>query len=85
MEPCEWDRNTISHEKSSTTTVRIAVATEESVFRMPHFARIAVIPAKKAEAKAKNNHISKTSGGAALCERRACCYCIIWGVLPRYP
>ena len=31
------------------TIVRIAVATSESVLRMPHFARIAVIPAKNEE------------------------------------
>ena len=30
-------------------TVRTAVATVESVFRMPHLARIDVSPAKKAE------------------------------------
>ena len=38
--------NTMSHENNNTTTVRIAVATFESVFLIPHFARIAVIPAK---------------------------------------
>ena len=31
--------------------VRMAVATVESVFRMPHLARIEVTPAKKAEPK----------------------------------
>jgi hypothetical protein len=36
----------MSHENNNTTTVRIAVATFESVFLIPHFARIAVIPAK---------------------------------------
>ena len=48
---------TISQENASTTTVRIAVATSESVFRIPHFARIAVIPAKKEEPTAYNIHI----------------------------
>ena len=33
---------------TSTTTVRIAVATVESVFRMPIFARIDVAPANRA-------------------------------------
>jgi hypothetical protein len=41
--------NTISHANIRTTIVRIAVATFEFVFRIPHFARIAVIPAKKEE------------------------------------
>ena len=36
-------------EKISTIMVRIAVATVESVFRIPHFARIDVTPAKNAE------------------------------------
>ena len=49
---------TISQEKNRTTAVRIAVATSESVFRIPHFARIAVIPAKKEEPTAKRIHIS---------------------------
>lgn len=48
---------TISQENASTTTVRIAVATSESVFRIPHFARIAVIPAKKEDPTAYNIHI----------------------------
>ena len=37
--------------------VRTAVATVESVFRMPHFAKIAVIPAKKAEPIASKTHM----------------------------
>lgn len=41
----------------STTTVLMAVATSESVFFMPHFARIEVKPAKKAEQKANTTHI----------------------------
>lgn len=42
--------HTISHEKSSTTMVRMAVAASESVFRMPHLTRSAVSPANSAEA-----------------------------------
>ena len=42
----------MTQENSSTTMVRIAVATLESVFRMPHFARMDVTPAKKADANA---------------------------------
>ena len=37
------------HEKTSMTTVRTAVATVEFVLLIPHFARIDVTPAKKAE------------------------------------
>lgn len=44
-------RNTSSQENSSTTAVRIAVARVESVFLMPIFAKIAVIPANKASHK----------------------------------
>lgn len=51
---------TISHEKISTTTVRTAVATVESVLRIPHFARIAVIPEKNAEPTAYKIHILKS-------------------------
>lgn len=42
-------RKTISQENSSTTIVRMAVATSLSVFRIPHLARTAVTPAKKEE------------------------------------
>ena len=38
--------------KTSTTQVRSAVATSESVVLIPHFARIEVVPAKKADANA---------------------------------
>ena len=54
----EPTRNTISHEKISTTMVRMAVATSESVFLMPHFARTAVIPAKNAEPTANKPHMA---------------------------
>ena len=48
---------TIIHEKMRTTTVRRAVATSESVFLIPHFARIEVKPAKTAESIAMNNQV----------------------------
>ena len=54
---CEPTRNTITQENSSTTMVRMAVATSESVLRMPHFARMEVTPAKNAEANAYAIHI----------------------------
>ena len=57
MVPCEPTMKTISQEKISTTIVRSAVATSESVLWMPHLARIEVIPAKTAESTAVNNHI----------------------------
>jgi hypothetical protein len=43
--------------KISTITVRMAVATFESVFLIPIFARIAVIPANRADPKANKIHI----------------------------
>lgn len=48
---------TISHENISTIIVRTAVAASESVFLIPHFVRIAVMPAKNAEPKANSIHI----------------------------
>ena len=44
--------STMIQEKINTMIVRIAVAASESVFRIPHFARIAVNPAKTAEPNA---------------------------------
>jgi len=44
-------------EKISTTIVRIAVARLESTFRMPDFAKMAVIPANNAEPNANTIHI----------------------------
>ena len=44
-------------EKTKTTAVLIAVAAVESVLLMPHFARIAVTPSKKAEPQANKTHI----------------------------
>ena len=41
----------------STIIVRIAVATVESVFLIPHFARMEVAPANSAEPPAKSTHI----------------------------
>ena len=61
--------------------VRRAVATVESVFRMPHLARTAVRPAKRAEPKAKRIHITHPllfhamTGGARLFRR----YCSTFG------
>src|SRR5690554_2980057 len=52
--------NTISQEKRSTTIVRMAVATLESVFLTPILERIAVNPAKIADPKANKTHISAT-------------------------
>ena len=49
--------NTINQEKTSTTPVRSAVARSESVSWMPILARMAVIPAKKADRNAKRIHI----------------------------
>ena len=47
----------MSQEKKSTIMVRMAVATVESVFRMPHLARIEVTPAKRADKSAKSTHM----------------------------
>ena len=52
MPSCAPTTNTIIHEKTRTTIVRIAVATSESVWRIPHFARIDVSPANSAEPNA---------------------------------
>ena len=49
--------NTISHEKIRTTIVRMAVATVESVLRMPHLASTAVSPANSAEPNAYKIHM----------------------------
>lgn len=45
-------------EKIVTAIVLIAVAVSESVFLIPHFARIDVMPAKNAEPAANMSHIS---------------------------
>ena len=50
--------STIIHENTKTTIVLIAVATFESVSRIPHFAKIDVKPAKIADKNAKSNHIT---------------------------
>ena len=47
--------------KTSTTQVRSAVATSESVVLIPHFARIEVVPAKKADANAARIQDKETS------------------------
>ena len=51
--------NTISHEKIRTTIVRMAVATVESVLRMPHLASTAVSPANSAEPNAYKIHMMR--------------------------
>ena len=53
--------NTISQENASTTTVRMAVAMSESVFLIPHLARMAVNPAKTDDKIAAANHIPVSS------------------------
>ena len=50
--PAEPAASTISQENISTTPVRRAVATSESVERIPHLARMAVIPANRADKNA---------------------------------
>ena len=57
MVPAEPTTNTISQEKTRTTTVRRAVATSESVFRMPHFASMDVNAANTADKTAMRSHI----------------------------
>ena len=54
---CAPTKNTIILEKIKTTIVLIAVATLESVFRIPHFANIEVSPANSADANANTIHI----------------------------
>ncbi|MFR2031060.1 MAG: hypothetical protein ACLS3M_06460 [Collinsella sp.] len=46
----------IAQAKTSTTQVRMAVATSESVCLMPHLARTDVTPAKKADRNAAATH-----------------------------
>ena len=57
MVPMEPVRNTIIQEKTSTTPVRTAVPTSESMSCMPIFDRTAVIPANSAEPNANITHI----------------------------
>ncbi len=53
-------RNTMIQENTSTTAVRSAVMTSESMDLVPHFARIAVSPAKRAERTAIMSHIDSS-------------------------
>ena len=53
-------------EKTNTTIVRMAVAASESIFRIPHFARIDVNPAKTAEPNANKIHITSSPLSAAV-------------------
>ena len=52
MAPPDPATTTMIHAKTSTTKVRNAVATSESVSERPHLAKIEVMPAKNAEATA---------------------------------
>ena len=61
--------NTISQENASTTMVRIAVAMSESVFLIPHFARMAVNPAKTDDKIAAANHIFSSSNDTLYARR----------------
>ena len=76
--PCEPTTNTMTHAKISTMIVRMAVATVESVLRMPHFARTDVRPANSAEPTAYSNHIQIASFSTivrslpVLCNRLLC-------------
>ena len=49
IEFCDPTINTIIHENIKTTIVRSAVARSESVFLIPHFAKIEVNPANTAD------------------------------------
>lgn len=57
---------TMIQEKINTTIVRMAVAASESVFRIPHFARIDVNPAKTAEPNANKIHITSSPLSATV-------------------
>ena len=63
---------TISQENAKTTTVRIAVAMSESVFLIPHFARMAVNPAKTDDKIAATNHIFIPSNDTLYVRREVC-------------
>ena len=49
--------NTITQDMTSTTPVRMAVATVESVLRMPHLAKMEVRPANSADPTANISHM----------------------------
>ena len=56
--PNDPTMSTMQKDMSSTTTVRMAVATVESVLRIPHFARMEVSAANAADPSARNTHIT---------------------------
>ena len=56
--PADPATNTMTQENKNTTTVLTAVATSESVFLIPHFARTDVTPAKNADNTAIIIHIT---------------------------
>jgi len=59
IRPKEPATPTMVQAKTTTTTVRTAVATSESVLRIPHLASIDVKPARRAEARANTSHIPR--------------------------
>lgn len=56
MVPMDPEMPAIAQAKTSTTQVRMAVATSESVCLMPHLAKMDVMPAKSADANAATTH-----------------------------
>ena len=56
MVPMDPEMPAIAQAKTSTTQVRMAVATSESVCLMPHLAKMDVMPAKNADANAATTH-----------------------------
>lgn len=56
MVPMDQEMPAIAQAKTSTTQVRMAVATSESVCLMPHLAKMDVMPAKNADANAATTH-----------------------------
>ena len=63
--PAEPVMKAISQAKNRTTTVLQAVARVESVFLIPHFARIEVSAEKNADPKANTRYISSCSDPVA--------------------
>ena len=53
--------NTMIQENRRTTMVRRAVATSESVLRIPHLAKIEVKPANRADRTAIKSHVMKVT------------------------
>ena len=70
----ESTTNTIIQENKRTTIVLIAVATSESVFFIPHFAKIVVRPAKTADSTAIIIHILNYSSKILFTNSIALCF-----------